>query len=299
MADLTDNTRGALLMAGAMTAFTVNDACMKSLADELPLMQALFLRGTATTLFLLVLTVTTGQLRLDIPRRDRGLVALRTLAEIGAAWFFITALFNMPLANVSAILQSLPLTVTLAGAIFFGEAVGWKRLTAILVGFVGVLLIVKPGGEGFTIYSISALASVACVTVRDLAARRMSRGVPSMLVALAASAGVTAFGGVGTAFAAWQPVTPLAALQLAGAAGFVICGYICSVMAMRVGEIGFVAPFRYTSIVVALVLGLAVFGSFPDALTLLGAGIVTATGLFTLYRERRAARPHPVGLRIR
>ncbi len=299
MAELSDNMRGALLMVVAMTAFTVNDACMKSLSDELPLLQALFLRGVATTIFLAAMTQMTGQLRFDIPRRDRGLVALRTVAEIGSAWFFITALFNMPLANVTAILQSLPLTVTLAGALFLGEAVGWKRLTAILIGFLGVLLIVKPGGEGFTVYSLSALAAVACVTVRDLAARRMSRAVPSMLVALAAALGVTIFGGIGTAFATWQPVSPLAALQLGGAAAFVIGGYICSVSAMRVGEIGFVAPFRYTSLVVALVLGLVVFGTFPDAATLAGVGIVAATGLFTLYRERRAMRAHPVGLRIR
>lgn len=297
MAELSDNMRGAFLMMGAMSYFTLNDACMKALSDELPLFQALFLRGIGTVIFLFILTRLLGQWRFDIARRDWALVALRTLAEVGAAWFFITALFNMPIANVSAILQSLPLTVTLAGAIFFREAVGWKRMTAILVGFLGVLLIVQPGSDGFTIYSIYALVAVACVTVRDLAARRMTRSVPSVLVALVAAFGVTVFGGIGTALEQWQPVTGTATLQLAGATGFVIAAYIMSVAAMRVGEIGFVAPFRYTSLVVALILGVLVFGTFPDLLTLCGVAIVAATGLFTLYRERRLMRQNPVPLR--
>ncbi|MBI1417847.1 MAG: EamA family transporter [Limimaricola sp.] len=296
---LSDNMRGALLMVGAMTAFTCNDACMKALGTELPLFQALLLRGIATTAALVVLALVMGQLRFDIARRDWGLIALRTVAEAAAAWFFITALFQMPIANVSAILQSLPLAVTLAAALAFGEQVGWKRMTAIAVGFIGVLLIVRPGTDGFTHYSVFALLSVACVTVRDLAARRMTRSVPSILVALVAAAGVTLFAAVGSAFIDWAPVTPRAGWQLAGASAFVIGGYITSVGAMRVGEIGFVAPFRYASLLVALVLGLVLFGDWPDGLTLAGAALVVATGLFTLYRERRAARRVPVGLRIR
>lgn len=290
MGGLSDNARGALLMMGAMAAFTINDAFMKALSDDLPLFQALLLRGAATTIFLFALARGTGGLRLDLTAADWRLVGLRTLGEIGAAWFFITALFNMPIANVTAILQALPLTVTLAGALFLREPVGWRRLTAIVVGFLGVLLIVRPGPDGFNLYALYALASVACVTLRDLATRRIPRGVPSLTVALAASAGVTLFGAAGCLTGAWAPVTPAAAMQLSGAIVFVILGYICSVMVMRAGDIGFIAPFRYTSLLWALVLGLAVFGHWPDPLTLLGTGIVAGTGLFTLYRERRVRR---------
>ena len=290
MGGLTDNMRGALLMMGAMAAFTINDAFMKSLSDELPLFQALLLRGAATTLFLYGLARGTRGLKLSLRARDWRLVGLRSLAEVGAAWFFITALFNMPIANVTAILQALPLTITLAGALFLGEAVGWRRMTAIVIGFAGVMLIVRPGPEGFNIFALYALASVLCVTVRDLATRRLSSEVPSMTVALAASAAVTGFGAAGCLFGAWVPVSATAAAQLGGAIAFVILGYVCSVMAMRVGDVGFVAPFRYTSLVWALALGLAVFGHWPDALTLFGAAIVAATGLFTLWRERRVSR---------
>ena len=290
MRALSDNLRGALLMVGAMAAFTFNDACMKALGLDLPLFQALFLRGIGTTLFLLWLTWRMGQLRFELPRADWHLILLRTAAECGAAWFFITALFNMPLANVSAILQSLPLTVSLAGALFLGEAVGWRRLVAIAIGFCGVLLIVKPGAEGFTIYSVFALASVACVTVRDLASRRMSAAVPSLMVSLVAAFGVTLFAGGGAAMIDWAPMRPRDWGLLGGATLFVIGGYIFSVTAMRVGEIAFVAPFRYTSLLVALVLGVVVFGTFPSLTTLLGAFIVVATGLFTLWREMRQQR---------
>lgn len=286
MAGISDNARGALLMMAAMAGFTLNDTCLKALSDELPLYQALFLRGLATTLFLYLLARGMGALRFDLAARDWGLVALRTGAEVAAAWFFLTALFHMPLANATAILQSLPLAITLAGALFLGEAVGWRRLSAILVGFAGVMLIVRPGAAGFTVYSLYALTAVACVTLRDLSTRRLSSGVPSLTVALVGSVGVTVFGAAGSLGGGWAPISAVAALQLAGATVFVILGYVCSVMVMRAGDLGFVALFRYTGLIWALVLGLLVFGHWPAPLTLAGAAIVAATGLFTLWRER-------------
>ncbi|SFQ19321.1 DMT family transporter [Tranquillimonas alkanivorans] len=300
MAALTPNLRGALLMMGSMTGFTLNDVCMKALSDELPLFQALFLRGLGTTLCLALLMRWQGRgLRLDLSPRDRGLIVLRSVAEVVAAFFFLTALFNMPIANATAILQAMPLSVTLAGALFLGEAFGWRRMAAILIGFCGVLLIVRPGAEGFNVYSLYALAAVAAVTVRDLAARRMSAHVPSLVVALAASALVTASFGIGSAFVEWGTLTAKNGAQLLGAMGFVFFGYIFSVAAMRSGEIGFVAPFRYTGLIVALVAGLAIFGEWPSTLTLLGSAIVVATGVFTLYRDRVARPPKPLGLRVR
>lgn len=284
---LSDNIRGALLMMGAMCAYTLNDAFMKSLADEIPLFQAIFVRGLGAIVFLVFMCKVLGQLRFTFPARDWGLVILRTVGEIGGTYFFLTALFNMPIANVSAILQVLPLSVALAAALFLREPLGWRRLSAIIVGFIGVLLIIQPGGADFSAYSLYALAAVACVTLRDIAVRRMSRNVPSVFVALVAAVGVTGLGGVGSLFVEWQPFTALSGMQLAGATGFLIFGYIASVSAMRFGDIAFVAPFRYTSLLVALVLGVLVFGEWPNALALVGGMIVVATGLFTLYRETK------------
>ena len=290
---LSDNMRGAGLMMVAMAAFTFNDTVMKTLSGEVPLFQAIFLRGALTTLLLFALGRAMGGLRFRLARRDWGAIALRTFCEGAATFLFLTALFHAPIANVTAILQSLPLTVALGAALFLGEPLGWRRILAILVGFAGVLLIVRPGGDGFTVWSLYALAAVGFVTIRDLAVRRMSVHVPSLTVALVGAASITLAAGAVALVQGWQPVTPGQGGTMALAALFIMAGYLSSVMTMRQGEIGFVAPFRYTGILWALILGWLVFGEWPDTLTLIGAAIVVAMGLFTLWRERksRAARP--------
>jgi S-adenosylmethionine uptake transporter len=212
---------------------------------------------------------------------------LRTASEVAAAYFFLSALIRMPIANVSAILQALPLTVSLAGAVFLGEALGWRRLAAILIGFFGVLLIVKPGGADFNVYSLYAIAAVACVTSRDIIVRRMSKDVPSMFVAWVAGVGVMVFAGFASLAADWQVLSPLGQVQMVGSIVFIVAGYILAVTAMRAGEIAFVAPFRYVSLLVALILGFVFFAEIPDALTIIGASVVVMTGLFTLYREAK------------
>jgi len=299
---LSDNARAALLMMGSMAAFTVNDTFMKSLNGHLPLFQAIFLRGLVTILILGGIAQLRGQLKLRLPRRDAGLLALRSLGEAGAAYFFITALFNMPLANATAIMQTVPLAVTLAGALFLGERVGWRRMAAIVIGFGGVILIVRPGAEGFNVFALYALIAVASVTLRDLATRRMSRDIPSLTVAASGAVAVTLLGGVMSFTIDWAPMTSFSLAMLAGSTTFVMLGYMLSIGAVRLGEIGFVSPFRYTALVWGIALGLLVFGHFPDLLTLAGTAIIAATGLFTLLRERRLGAvpdPGPAPLRIR
>jgi len=289
MAHGSDNIRGSLLMMGSMASFTLNDACMKAVAPDLPLAQAVFLRGLATTLMLFLLARALGGLRFRLPPGQWRLIMMRNVTEVGAAYFFISALFNMPIANATAILQALPLSVTLAGALVLGEAVGWRRMSAILVGLVGVMLIVRPGMAGFNIYSLYVLAAVAMVTARDLLARRLSPEVPTLTVALVNAFAVMAVFGLASIGTDWAPVPARAVLLLGGASVLIIGGYVFSVSAMRVGEIAVIAPFRYTSLLWALLLGLVVFGEWPDALTLAGSAVVVATGVYTFHRERRLA----------
>lgn len=275
-------------MSVAMAGFTINDTFMKSLSDDMPLMQAIFLRGVLVSAALGIVVVV-RRVPVSLSGQDWGVVAVRTLAETAAAFLFLAAIFHAPLANMTAILQALPLTVTLAGALFVGEPVGWRRLTAILVGFFGVLLIVRPGMAGFDAYSMLALGAVIAVTLRDLATRRLSLEASSLFVAFVGGVGVTVCAGLVALGGDWSPIDSDAAFGLAGTASFLIGAYVLSVMVMRVGEIGFVAPFRYTGLIWALVLGYVVFGDWPDDLTLVGAAIVMATGGFTLWRERRTA----------
>jgi len=287
------NVTGALFMMGSMAAFTLNDACVKLVAADLPLFQIVFLRGVLTTVMLTATVWAMGRLRFTIPRADLPKVIGRTVAEIACLVCFLIALINMPLANVTAILGALPLTVTLAAAVFLREPVGWKRLTAILIGFIGVLLIVQPGTDGFNAYALLALLAVVFITARDLFTRKFSAEVPSMTVAVITAASVCVFGGAMSVTETWQPLDLRAIVLIGGASVFIIGGYVFSILVMRVGDIGYTAPFRYTSLVFALALGWIVFGDWPNALTLIGGTIVVATGLFTLLREQRVARRLP------
>lgn len=277
-------------MIASMAAFTVNDTFIKATDGTLPLFQLLTLRGLLTTVLIVVLARWMGPFRFDLTRRDWSLLALRSIAEIAAACFFLTALMNMPLANVTATLQVLPLTVTLGAALFFREPVGWRRMLAILVGFGGMLLIVRPGPDGFSIYALYALTAVFCVTLRDLVTRRMSPTVSSMTVTLVTSLSVLIFAALVSTRSDWVAVSLPNAGLVIGSSVFVLGGYLFSVMVMRVGDVSFIAPFRYTGLLWALGLGWFVFGDWPDALTLLGAAIVVATGVFTLFRERALLR---------
>jgi len=289
---LSDNLRGALYMNIAMAAFTVNDSLMKAATSTLhmPLWQAIATRGLLTLGPLLLIGHMTGGLRFRMPRKDAITVGLRSVGEVASTLTFLAALVHMPLANLSAIMQSLPLAVTLAAWLFLKEPVGWRRLLAICVGFFGVMLIVRPGPEGFDHWSLLGLISVAFVVLRDLSTRQLSKAVPSSTVAVMASVAVTLTALVLSVIEGWVMPSLGQMALLAGAAASLVVGYNYVVMVMRVGDLGFVAPFRYTSLVVALILGWLVFGTFPDALTLAGAGLVVGSGIFTLWRERRASR---------
>lgn len=287
-------------MTASMTAFTLNDTFIKLLGDHLPFFQFLLLRSIGAAFFMVLLSRRLGNFRWPAKSGDRWLIATRSVAEVAAAYLFLTALIHMPIANVTAILQALPLTVALGAALFLRENVGWRRFVAIGIGFLGVFLIVRPGPDGFSIYAIYGLLAVIAVTIRDLAARRISSDVPSVTIALAAVFCILAFSAVGAIGTEWMPMRPVDWLWLAGSVFTIIGGYLCSVTAMRSGEIGFVAPFRYAGLLVALIVGFLVFDEWPDALTLLGAAIVVATGIFTLWREHaRSARSGARGMRIR
>ncbi len=282
-------------MMASMAAFTINDTFVKLVGQTVPLFQLMTLRGIAATVLLVILALVLGERRFHVPRHDRLWVGLRSAAEVAAAYFFLSALLAMPLANVTAILQILPLTVTLGAVFFFGERVGWRRMLAIGLGFLGMVLITRPGPDGFTLQTGYALAAVLCVTLRDLVTKRMSPGTTSMTLSVITSAAIMGFAAIASLGSTWQPVLPHEALLIAASAIFVLGGYVFSVMVMRVGDISFAAPFRYTGLLWALLLGWLVFGDWPDGVTLLGAGIVVASGLFAFYREAQVKdRKKPV-----
>lgn len=284
---ISDNLRGALYMNLSMFAFTVNDTFMKAVTQTLPLYQTIALRGLIAVVGLLLVARFTGGFTLNISARDAKLITLRSLADVAATILFLSALMHMPLANLSAVMQAIPLAVTLGAAMFYGDKIGWRRMTAIVIGFIGVMIIIRPGTAGFSIWSVMGLGSVLTVVIRDLSVRPLDRAVPSIMVALGAGVAVTTMGLVGAAIQGWQPINLLQSAQVAGAGVMLPIGYICAVSAMRVGDVGFIAPFRYMSLMWAILLGWLAFSNLPDLYAVIGASIVVATGVYTLMRERK------------
>lgn len=287
---MSPNTTGAVLMMASMAAFVMNDTFLKLTDGAVPLFQLIFLRGILATALIFALARQLGSLRFTISRRDKSLIALRGLTEIITAYFFLSALFNMPIGNLNAIMQVVPLTVTLGSALFYREAVGWRRMLAIAVGLCGVMLIIRPGTEGFNIWSLYALAAVFCVTARDLLTRQLSKEVPGMTVTLGTTVAVMLAAGLASLTQPWVPVSGQSTLLICCSAVFVLAGYFFSIQVMRSGDVSFTAPFRYTGLVGAMIIGFLVFDEVPKPLTLLGAAIVMGMGLFTFYRERKLSR---------
>lgn len=287
---LTTNMKGALFMAAAMAGFTINDALTKSLTTVMPVGQIMLLRGALTTLLVSVIAI---QARAAIsPRLLRNpFIMTRVLCEVFASITYLTALSYIPLANAASILQSLPLAVTLGAALFLREPVGWRRWIAILAGFVGVMIIIRPGPEGFTLSSLYVLGSVFFAATRDLVTTRIDRSTPSIVVTWMTAAGNALAGALLIPMeGGWQPVSSGNFGILVCAAVLMFVGYQCIIMAMRTAEISFIAPFRYSGLLWAIGLSIVVFGDWPDPWILLGMAVVVASGLYAFHRERLLKR---------
>ena len=283
---LNDNLLGAALMTCCVLAYVLNDAVMKLLFADIDFFQAIFLRGLVSLPPLLVLALMTKTLLQKYSAKNQRLMIIRILAEIGTTVTFLTALKHMPLANVTAILQSLPLAITMAAAIFLGERVGWRRWSAICLGFTGVLIIIRPGLAGFNSYSLLALAAVLLLTVREISTRQLDNKIPTVTVALSTTLGITAFAALMLIGDEWTEINFVSWSLIIAAAAAVTVATLLSVVAMRTGDIGFVSPFRYTSLIGAIGLGILLFGEWPDGMTLLGAVIIAFAGVYSLYREQ-------------
>ncbi|MDA9357258.1 DMT family transporter [Candidatus Thioglobus sp.] len=282
--------KGAALMTACVSAYVINDAFMKLLFSEIALFQAVFLRSIITVPPILIMVWITKVAIRNLSKQDKRLILVRVGAEIFTTITFLTALKHMPLANVTAILQALPLAITMAAALFLAEPVGWRRWSAILVGFVGVLIVVRPGLEGFNIYSLSAFMAIIFLTIREIATRKLTSEVPTITVVLSTAVGSTLFAGIMMIGSEWDTVSAVSWLLILGAAVAVLIATLLSVMAMRIGDIGFVSPFRYTSMLGAIGLGILMFGDWPDQPTLVGTVIIVSTGIYTFHREQKVSR---------
>ena len=286
-----DNLRGAIMMVCAMFFFAVEDAFIKFLASDFPVGQILaIISGGAAIGFAVYL-----RLR-GIPLWHRDYlhpkVLLRSGVDVVGSLMFSTSLALIPLTTASAVLQATPIVVAMGAALFLGQEVGWRRWIAICVGFCGVMLIVRPGMEGFTPQTLLAVGGMLGLASRDLITRGLNLPLsgPQLslhVFALMAPAGVLLAVVLGQDLA--MPNGPQSAI-FAVAIVFGMGAYLLIVAATRDGNAGIISSFRYSRMVFALVIGYVVFAERPDALTLIGATIVVGSGLYTLMREARLAR---------
>lgn len=273
-------------MAVAMAGFTMNDSITKLMASQMNFGEVMLVRGLFAMALIAALAVHQRAIR---PLRTLFVqpVALRIVGEVGATVSFLAAITHLPLANTSAIMQSLPLAITLGAAVGLGEPVGWRRWSAIVAGFIGVLIIVRPGVAGFNQFTLLALVSVLFCSLRDLATRRIPAQIPSLFITLLTTITVTTAGAVILVpLGGWTSPSSHSVGMLALAAVLVLIGYQCVIMALRSGDISAIAPFRYTALLWAMLLGYLVFGDVPDTMMVLGASIIVLSGLYAFYRER-------------
>jgi len=268
-----------------MAAYAFNDALMKVVFEQLNLFQAIFLRGVCTVILLSLAILWKRGVVIKMSMKSRVLLVLRTIGEVGATICFLSALLRMPLANATAIMQSVPIGITFGAAVFLREPVGWRRWVSVSVGFFGVLLIIRPGMEAFNIWSLLVLAAVALIVLRDLITRKLTFEIPASHVSLLAAIMLPVVALSVLPISGWNTVTLIDFSMLAGAASILTFGYLFSVMAMRVGDVSFVSPFRYSIMLFAIFLGSVVFGEHPDIETIIGTLIIIAAGLYTVHRE--------------
>lgn len=276
-------------MTLGMAGYVTNDALIKLAAEDLPLFQAIFLRGCWICVVLVAANLRQGSLR-SIHRHVSRPITIRLACETLATILYLSALTRLPLAGLTAVLQIVPLVVVFVAARLLREPVSLQRVSAVLLGFVGVLLVVKPGGSSFSVWYLVGFATVVLIVIRELATRRIDPTAPTQVIALQTAVSITAMGLVLSVVDGWEALTVRTALLLIGAGIFLTIGYVASVATVRIGELSFSAPFRYTVIVFSIILQIVVFGDIPDALTFVGSAIVAGAGLWA-FRAGQRSRP--------
>lgn len=286
-----DNTAASLLMAGSMAAFAVEDLFLKRAAMALPPGQVIAVMGLGGAFVFWLVAAFRGQPILT-RRALRGAPLIRSASEGLTTIFYVTALALIPLSINSALLQATPLVVTMGAALFLGEPVGWRRWSAIGVGFLGVLIVLQPWGAGFEAAGILTVISVLILAARDLATRAMPADIGTFQLTTWAYLSLVLAGAFLMLISGTPPlpIDPTRWLDLAMALFFGLLGYYAVTACMRIGEVSVVAPFRYTRLVFAALLAVLFLGETLTGTTLIGAALIIGSGLYSFARERTRAR---------
>lgn len=278
------NRRGVVAMCGAMACFVGNDTLVKYVSQSVPAAQLIFVRGVFATVLLLALAQAFGLTRQLAGVVDRRVLARALLDALGTVAYLV-ALFHLPLANTTAINMATPLFITLFAVLLFHERVGGARWLGVGVGFTGVLLVVQPAGHAFNAWTLLCLAGSLFNASRDVVTRTIHRGIPSILITLATAIVVMLLAAGWGAFLPWKPMGLSHYLLLAAASICLSVGYLLLTVSMRSGELSLVAPFRYTALLFAVVVGFMVWRDVPNPLAWTGIALIVGAGSFVLRRR--------------
>ena len=277
-------------MMMSMACFAVEDTFVKLLSARLPATQILFSIGFGGALITLVLAIV-----LNVNLADKILlnkhVISRTIADLFGALSFTSAMVLIPMSLLASILQATPLFVTLGAAILLGEKVGWRRWSAIFIGFLGVIIILQPGYGSFQLASLLGLAAVLCLALRDVVTRDMATEIPTLTVTFYACSAMGSAGFIAYPFFG-PPIMPTTyeAIILICAAIIGLTGYFLLVLATRKGDVSVIAPFRYSRLLFSLGLASLILGEKLTLPILFGGLLVVSSGIYTFGRERRLVK---------
>ena len=281
---LSNNQRGIAAICGCMASYTVNDVLVKQILLSYPVGEVIFVRGLMCSLLIGAMALAFGhaaQLRAPMSR----VLAARSLCDGLSTVAFIAALAHMKLANVAAVLQIAPLIITVLSVALYRETVGWRRWCAIGAGFFGALLVVKPIPSEFSIWAVAAAGSALFSATREIQNRQIGKAVPVFVIAFWGSVAITLCGATFVTFEDWRMFSGGEFFQLLVAAAFVgIAMYLLS-LGFRDTDLSVVVPFRYSYLLTSAIGGYLVFREVPDVWTVVGAGLIVGSGIYTLHRE--------------
>ena len=275
-------------MITSMAFFAVEDSLIKFVTSTIPIGQILIMFGLGGSLiFLLVAHFKNEKIML----RDMLLLPMyvRALFEIIGRLFYVLAISLIPLSTATVIIQATPIVVVAGAAIIFGEKVGWRRWTAILLGLFGVIVIIQPTAESFSFLSVLALIGMIGFAGRDLASRAAPENLSVFILGLH---GFIALAFSGLIYTIWDDANFVmididTIGFMVGAVVFGVAAYSCLMKAMRTGEVSAVTPFRYTRLIFGVSLGVCFFNESLNYSTVLGTILIVISGLFILSRNKR------------
>jgi drug/metabolite transporter (DMT)-like permease len=286
---LSANQRGIAALVCGMGAYTINDAMVKSIAYKYPVGEVIFIRGVMTATLIGTAVLALGHAR-DLRHAADKHVLIRSVFDGISTACFIAALVHMKLADLAAMLQVSPLILTAFSVLFYREIVGWRRWTAVLIGFAGATFVVKPTPSAFDVWAVVAIAAATSSALREMLTRRIDRNIPTVVIAFMGSIGILVAGAMFAATGEWRAVPARDLAILAGAALFVGIATYCIALAFRGVDLSVVAPFRYSYLLTSAVAGYLVFSELPDGWSALGAVLIVGSGLYALHREAARRR---------